>query len=110
MTFHASGLTLPVTYTLNFGDGTTGALTKNSCSGTPRVAGQGGVQCSGSASHTYGTAGTDTATLLNASGSAVGIATINVGGGVSPSPVGGGGAAPLPVRGGRASPSPITHR
>jgi hypothetical protein len=73
VTFTASGLALPMTYTINFGDGTTGALTQSSCIGvTAIVGGQGGIQCSGSASHTYTAAGSYTATLLNALGLTVG--------------------------------------
>ena len=107
VTFRASGLTPTMTYTINFGDGTIGHITRGSCIVTANPGHC--VQCSYSASHTYSTAGTDTAALLNASGVPLGAVTINVGGGVSPSPVGGGGAAPLPVGGGRASPLPITH-
>jgi hypothetical protein len=79
VTFRASGLTLPMTYTINFGDGTTGALTQGSCIGMFPVGGQDGQQCSGSASHLYTKAGTDTAVLLNASGVTVGAVTITVG-------------------------------
>jgi hypothetical protein len=79
VTFSASGLTPPMTYTVNFGDGTVGALTQGSCTGTAAAGGAGGTQCAGSASHTYTSAGSDTATLLNASGVPVGAATIAVG-------------------------------
>jgi phospholipase/lecithinase/hemolysin len=78
VSFRATGLSLPLTYTLNFGDQTTGSLTRTSCSGTPPVAGKGGLQCAASASHTYHNAGSYTATLSNASGSTVGIVTITV--------------------------------
>jgi hypothetical protein len=81
VTFSASGLTLPMTYTVNFGDGTMGPFAQGSCFGTPPAGGKGGTQCSGLASHTYtGTGtGTDTATLLNASGNILGSVTITVG-------------------------------
>jgi PKD repeat protein len=79
VTFTASGLTLPMTYSVNFGDGTTGALTQSSCIGLAAiVGGQGGIQCSGSASHTYTAAGSYTATLLNALGLTVGTLEIFV--------------------------------
>jgi PKD repeat protein len=73
--FRAHGLPLPMTYTVNFGDGTSGALSQGSCFGS-----RSGVQCSGSASHTYSSAGTYYATLVNASGSTLGAATITAGG------------------------------
>jgi hypothetical protein len=77
--FMASGLSLPMTYTVNFGDGTTGALAQSSCIGVTAIAGgQGGIQCSGSASHTYTAAGSYTATLLNALGLTVGTLEIFV--------------------------------
>jgi hypothetical protein len=79
VSFNASGLTPPMTYTVNFGDGTVGALTQGSCTGT---AAAGGMQCSGSASHTYTSAGTATATLLNASGVTLAAVTISPGGSV----------------------------
>jgi antibiotic biosynthesis monooxygenase (ABM) superfamily enzyme len=75
VTFSANGLTPPMTYTVNFGDGTTGALNQGACIATSAV---GGTQCSASASHTFTGAGTDTATLLNASGITLGSATITV--------------------------------
>jgi hypothetical protein len=78
VTFSASGLTPPMTYTVNFGDGTTGALGQSSCIAPPAAGGAGSPQCSASASHTYTNAGTDTATLLNASGLPFGSATITV--------------------------------
>lgn len=71
VSFLASNLNLPLTYTLNFGDGTQGALSRGPCSGMPP-----GLRCSGSASHTYTSAGTYTATLLDASGGTVGSVTI----------------------------------
>jgi hypothetical protein len=77
VTFSASGLTPPMTYTVSFGDGTTGALSQSACIATSAA---GGPQCAGSASHTYTSASTDTATLLNASGIPIGTATITVGG------------------------------
>jgi hypothetical protein len=75
VTFSASGLTPPMTYTVNFGDGTTGALSQSACIGKTAA---GGAQCAGSASHIYSSVGTDTATLLNASGVPLGSATITV--------------------------------
>jgi hypothetical protein len=80
VTFRATGLTPPMTYTINFGDGTTGALTQGSCVSIPPIGGQGGTKCSGSASHTYTVAGTDTAELLNASDLTLGTVKITVGG------------------------------
>jgi hypothetical protein len=79
VTFSASGLAPPMTYSVNFGDGTVGALTQGSCTGAAAAGVAGGMQCAGSASHTYTSAGTYTATLLNASGILVGTATITVG-------------------------------
>jgi hypothetical protein len=73
VTFRANGLPPPMTYTINFGDGTSGALSQGSCFGSGN-----GVQCSGSASHSY-VAGTYYAALLNASGSTLGAATITAG-------------------------------
>ena len=79
--FTASGLALPMTYTINFGDGTTGALAQSSCIGLAAiVGGQGGIQCSGSASHTYTAAGSYSAALLNALGLTVGTVAITVSG------------------------------
>jgi hypothetical protein len=79
VTFTASALALPMTYTISFGDGTNGALSQGSCIGvTAIVGGQGGIQCSGSASHTYTAAGSYTATLLNAIGLTVGTVAISV--------------------------------
>lgn len=77
--FTASNLTLPMTYTVNFGDGTTGPLTGSRCFGTPPLAGRGGIRCSASASHTYTSNGSYTATLMNASGNTVGVVSIAVG-------------------------------
>jgi hypothetical protein len=79
VTFSASGLNPPMTYTVNFGDGTTGALSQSACIGASTAGGEGSTQCAGSVSHTYSAAGTDTAKLLNASGVPVGTATITVG-------------------------------
>jgi hypothetical protein len=71
-----------MTYTINFGDGTTGALTQSSCIGLAAiVGGQGGIQCAGSASHIYTAAGGYSATLLNALGLTVGTVAITVSGG-----------------------------
>jgi hypothetical protein len=77
VTFSASGLTPPMTYTVNFGDGTTGALNQGGCIATA-AGGESNRQCSASASHVYSAAGTDTATLLNASGITLGSATVTV--------------------------------
>jgi hypothetical protein len=74
VTFRANGLTPPMTYTIDFGDGTSGALSQVSCFG-----GRNGVQCSGSATHTYAAGAYDVA-LVNASGSTLGAATIVAGG------------------------------
>ena len=67
-------------YTVNFGDGTTGALTPRPvASASPRSSGgQGGIQCTGTASHAYTSSGSYPATLLNASSQTLGIATITV--------------------------------
>jgi hypothetical protein len=75
VTFRATGLPLPMTYTINFGDSTGGALSPGGCFGS-----RSGVQCSGSASHSYANAGTYYATLVNAAGSTLGAATITAGG------------------------------
>jgi outer membrane lipase/esterase len=73
-------------YTVNFGDGTNGALIQGQCVGISGiVGGPGGVQCSGSASHTYTSVGSYPATLLNASSKTLAIATITVTA-ASPSP------------------------
>jgi hypothetical protein len=78
VTFTATGLALPMTYTINFGDGTTGAL-QGSCIGvTAIMGGQGGIQCFGSASHIYTAAGSYSATLLNALGLTVATVAITV--------------------------------
>ena len=81
VSFSASGLPLPMTYTVNFGDGTTGALSQSACSGMSPAGGA--DQCSGSAAHTYNAAGSYTATLSNASGVTLGSATITVGPGMT---------------------------
>jgi probable HAF family extracellular repeat protein len=99
VTFRASGLNPALTYTINFGDGTTGALTLGSCFGfgprpsaspqPPIGGGHGGIQCSGSASHTFTSTAfvSYLATLLNASGNPnfpLGTVLIDVGGGFRP--------------------------
>ncbi len=78
VTFRASDLALPMTYTVNFGDGTIGPLTQGSCFGS-----ESGFRCSGSASHSYGTAGSYTAALLNASGLTLSTVTISANGNVA---------------------------
>jgi PKD repeat protein len=53
------------TYSVNFGDGTSGAMTKGSCIAiTAVVGGQGGIRCSFNVSHSYASNGTYTAQLL----------------------------------------------
>jgi hypothetical protein len=91
VTFHSSGLTRTKSYIINFGDGTTGPVTQGSCLGlAPIGGGQNGIQCAGSASHTYTAAGTYTATLVNVSGGSLGSsATITVGGARPLAPGGG---------------------
>jgi hypothetical protein len=78
VTFRARDLTLPMTYTINFGDGASGPLTQGSCSYV-----RGAIRCFGSASHTYDAAGTYIAALLNASGGPLAAAKISVGANVA---------------------------
>jgi hypothetical protein len=95
VTFRASGLTLPVTDTINFGDGTMGGPGQMKCVFVPpdRVGGGGGrIECSGSASHIYDNVGTYTAALLNASGETLGTVKIAVVAGQITHP---GGGSPL---------------
>jgi probable HAF family extracellular repeat protein len=78
VTIRVSGINPALTYTMNFGDDTTGPLTLGSCVGfrpsaSPRLpigGGDGDLQCSGSVSHTYTSTAfvSYLATLLNASG------------------------------------------
>jgi hypothetical protein len=75
VTFRANGLTPPMTYTIDFGDGTSGALSQGSCFG-----GGSGVRCSGSTSHTYASAGTYYAAVVDVSGSTLQAASITAGG------------------------------
>jgi outer membrane lipase/esterase len=85
VTFSPSGLTPTTSYTINFGDGTHGPLTLGTCIGvTAVVGGQGGLQCPGSASHTYSTPGSYPATIVDGSAKTVGIATILVTSGSAP--------------------------
>jgi hypothetical protein len=95
VTFRANGLPPPMTYTINFGDGTSGALSQGSCFGSGT-----GLQCSVSATHSYD-AGTYYAALLNAAGSTIGAATITAGGNLV-KPL----RPPLPARGTPPPPSP----
>jgi hypothetical protein len=80
--FRTSGLTRGKAYKVNFGDGSIGPVTQGSCFVSPPVGGgEGGVLCSGFASHTYTTAGTYTATLVSVSGGPLGSSvTVTVGG------------------------------
>jgi outer membrane lipase/esterase len=77
VTFWSGDLTPALPYIINFGDGTTGGLSGVSCSSMAPVAGQGDIQCSASASHTYTNSGRYTATLSNGV-STVGIVNITV--------------------------------
>jgi PKD repeat protein len=53
------------TYSVDFGDGTSGAMTKGSCIAiTAIVGGQGGIRCSYNVSHTYSSNGSYTAHLM----------------------------------------------
>jgi PKD repeat protein len=53
------------TYSVDFGDGSTGTMTKGSCIAiTAVVGGQGGIRCSYSVAHTYVSNGTFTAHLM----------------------------------------------
>jgi hypothetical protein len=78
VTFRAIGLSLPMTYTINFGDDTVGPLNQGNCFGT-----QSGFRCTGVASHTYAATGSYTATLLNALGLSLATVTISVNGNVA---------------------------
>jgi hypothetical protein len=78
VTFRAIELSLPVTYTINFGDGTVGPLNQGNCFGT-----QSGIRCTGIASHTYTASGSYTATLLNALGLSLANVTVSVNGNVA---------------------------
>ncbi len=78
VTFRALGLSLPMTYTINFGDDIVGPLNQGNCFGT-----QSGFRCSGIASHTYSTSGSYTATLSNSLGFTLATVTISVNGNVA---------------------------
>lgn len=85
VSFSVGYLSPTTTYTLNFGDGTVGPITLGTCIGVlATTGGYGGVQCLGSATHTYANANSYTATLLDASGNTLGIAVIIVSSGSTP--------------------------
>jgi len=90
--FRTSGLIRGKSYEINFGDGSIGPVMQDRwCLVAPPVAGgEGGVECSGSASHTYSKAGTYTATLVNVSGGRLGSSVMITVGGLTPLAAGGG--------------------
>jgi hypothetical protein len=67
-------------YTINFGDGTIGALTQSSCFGMPPWAARAVSNAPAPPLIPTPLPGTDTATLLDASGETLGTVTITVGG------------------------------
>jgi PKD repeat protein len=59
------GITSTASYSVDFGDGQTGTLTKGSCVGIAAIeGGQGGIRCSYAVSHTYVSNGTYSARLM----------------------------------------------
>ena len=90
--FRSSGLIRGKSYEINFGDGSIGPVMQDRwCLVAPPVAGgEGGVECSGSASHTYTKAGTYTATLVNVSGGRLGSSVMITVGGLPPLAASGG--------------------
>jgi hypothetical protein len=65
ISFSAGNLNPGFAYSINFGDGTNATLTLGNCHGITAIqGGQGGIICSSSTAHTYTSAGTYTATLL----------------------------------------------
>ncbi len=86
--FRAEGLAFPMTYTMNFGDGSMGPVMRGSC-----TTGSGGAECTGYSSHKYTVDGIYSAMLLNAANVTLGTVTITVGGNFA-----GPGAGPTPMQ------------